>query len=144
MLKGARLVLLAIAAAAISTQPLRAEGLRKNEGSESAAGFNSAGLARVDSMIEAAIRGEATPGAALAIGRHGEMVRMRGYGRLSWDSYDAAVNDSSIYDIASLTKVVGTTSAIMILVERGQLDLDTPIHFYLPAWPADGWAAAWS
>jgi CubicO group peptidase (beta-lactamase class C family) len=138
MLKGARILALAVTAAAVFSQPVAAEGLRKNEGSESEAGFNSEGLARVDSMIEAAIRGEATPGAALAIGRHGELVRMRGYGRLSWDPNDAAVNDSTLYDIASLTKVVGTTSAIMVLVERGELDLDAPIYHYLAAWPTEG------
>ena len=138
MVKGAKVLILAFGAAAITSQPALAEGLRKHEGSETAAGFSSTGLARVDSMIEAAIRDQATPGAALAIGRHGEIVRMRGYGRLSWDPNDAAVNDSTLYDIASLTKVVGTTSGIMILVERGQLDLDTPIHHYLAVWPADG------
>jgi serine-type D-Ala-D-Ala carboxypeptidase len=133
-----RSLLLALAAAAITSQPVLAEGLRKGEGSARAAGLSEIGLARVDSTIEAALREEATPGAALAIGRRGELVRLRGYGRLSWDAFDSAVSDSTLYDIASLTKVVGTTSAIMILVERGQLNLDTPISHYLPMWPIDG------
>ncbi|HEY0672783.1 MAG TPA: serine hydrolase domain-containing protein [Longimicrobiales bacterium] len=130
--------MLALAAAAVVTQPVLAEGLRKGEGSAEKAGFNAIGLARVDSTIEAAIRGGSTPGAALAIGRRGQLVRMRGYGRLSWNGDDAAVTDSTLYDIASLTKVVGTTSAVMILVERGLLDLDKPIYNYLTAWPWDG------
>src|SRR5690606_21816036 len=130
-----RSLVLAAAAAALVVQPAWAEGLRRKEGSAEKAGFSEVGLARVDATIEAAIRNKATPGAALAIGRHGEIVRLRGYGRLSWDSDDAPVTDSTLYDLASLTKVVGTTSAIMILVERGQLDLDKPIYNYLPNWP---------
>lgn len=137
MTLGTRIMVLTVAAAAFA-QPLAAEGMRKGEKEAAAAGFSAVGLARVDSTIEAAIRAEATPGAALAIGRHGEIVRMRGYGRLAWYGDADAVSDSTLYDIASLTKVVGTTSAIMVLVERGQLDLDTPIYNYLPYWPAMG------
>ena len=138
MTTGARNWVLAMAAVALIAQPVQAEGLRFGEGREKAAGFSAVGLARVDSTIEAAIRDRATPGAALAIGRHGELVRLRGYGRLGWSDFDMPVTDSTIYDIASLTKVVGTTSAIMILVERGQLELDAPIHQYLPTWPRTG------
>jgi serine-type D-Ala-D-Ala carboxypeptidase len=134
----ARILVLAGLAAAFLTQPALAEGLRKGEGEAARAGFSAVGLARLDSTIEAAIRNEATPGAALAVGRYGELVRLRGYGRLSWSSDDAPVNDSTLYDIASLTKVVGTTSGIMVLVERGQLDLDLPIYNYLTLWPTQG------
>ncbi len=132
-----RSLVLALATAAVAAQPAWAEGLRKNEGSAEKAGFKDVGLARLDSTIEAAIRAHATPGAALAVGRHGQIVRLRGYGYLSWDGGEP-VTDSTLYDIASLTKVVGTTSAIMILVERGLLDLDKPIYHYLPAWPWHG------
>lgn len=138
MAAGMRILVLTVAATVIVLQPARAEGLRIGGGSSAEAGFSAERLARVDSTIEAAIREQVTPGAALAIGRHGEIVRLRGYGHLSWDRNEAGVNDSTVYDIASLTKVVGTTSAIMVLVERGHLDLDTPIHQYLNAWPSEG------
>jgi serine-type D-Ala-D-Ala carboxypeptidase len=138
MTAGTRILVLVAAAAALLSRPVLAEGLRKGEESAASAGFSAAGLARVDSTIEAAIRNEATPGAALAIGRYGQLVRLRGYGQLGWYSDDAAVNDSTLYDIASLTKVVGTTSGIMVLVDRGQLDLDKPIYNYLPYWPVAG------
>src|SRR5687767_2675782 len=138
MSSGARILVLVMAATALLAQPVRAGGLRLGEAEEKAGGFNAIGLARVDSTIDAAIRNQATPGAALAIGRHGEIVRLRGYGRLGWSTFDEPVTDSTLYDIASLTKVVGTTSAIMILVERGLLDLDAPIHLYLPIWPREG------
>src|SRR5215204_2871292 len=113
MTAGTRILVLVAAAAAMLSRPVLAEGLRKGEESAASAGFSAVGLARVDSTIEAAIRNEATPGAALAIGRHGQIVRLRGYGHLGWYGDDAAVNDSTLYDIASLTKIVGTTSGIM-------------------------------
>lgn len=100
--------------------------------------MSAAGLARVDSIIQAAIADSAAPGAALAIGRHGRLVRLRGFGRLDWDRRAPPVDEASLYDLASLTKVVGTTSALMILEEEGQLELDAPVARYLPWWGAVG------
>jgi CubicO group peptidase (beta-lactamase class C family) len=58
----------------------------------------------------------------------------KGYGRLGWTSGSAAVvPDESIYDLASLTKVVGTATAAMILWDEGRLELDAPVSKYLPA-----------
>jgi CubicO group peptidase (beta-lactamase class C family) len=59
-------------------------------------------------------------------------VRLRGYGQLAPDG--SPVTDSSIYDLASLTKVIATTSAVMLLVDRGRLDLDARVASYLPEW----------
>lgn len=97
-------------------------------------GLSSARIARVDSILEAAIANGAAPGAAIAIGRHGKLVRLRGFGRLDYRPNFASVTDSSIYDLASLTKVVATTSGAMVLVEEGRLDLDAPVNKYLPEW----------
>ena len=97
-------------------------------------GMDPTALAKVDQLIEDAIRTGAIPGAALAIGRHGKLVRLRGYGRLDPRPGFAPATDSSIYDLASLTKVVGTTTAAMILAEEGRLDLDAPVARYLPEW----------
>jgi CubicO group peptidase (beta-lactamase class C family) len=76
---------------------------------------------------------EPLPGAALAIGRHGRLVRLRGYGVL--DPADTVpVSPTTLFDLASLTKVVGTTSAIMLLVDEGAVELDAPVVDYLPWW----------
>lgn len=87
---------------------------------------------RLDGIIEAAIADGAAPGAAVAVGRHGELVHLRGYGRLDWDDEAPAADPSTIWDLASLTKVVATTTAAMILEEEGLLDLDRPVRDYLP------------
>jgi CubicO group peptidase (beta-lactamase class C family) len=74
--------------------------------------------ATIDSIMNAAIADRAAPGAAIAIGRHGRIVKLQGYGSLDYRPGFAAVTDSSIYDLASLTKVVATTTAAMLLFEQ--------------------------
>jgi CubicO group peptidase (beta-lactamase class C family) len=100
-------------------------------------GMNAALLAAVDSIIEEAIGNAVTPGAALAIGRHGKLVRLRGYGHLDYEE-DVAVTPSTLYDISSLTKVAGTTLGIMRHVETGVLRLNDPVWRHLRYWPKKG------
>jgi len=97
-------------------------------------GMDSALLARVDELLEAAVRRGDIPGAAIAVGRRGKLVRLRGYGRLDPRPGFGPATERTIYDIASLTKVVGTTTAVMILEEEGRLDIDAPVSRYLPEW----------
>jgi len=88
--------------------------------------------ARLDSIVSAGIAEGAAPGAAIAVGRWGQVVHLRGYGRIDNAPDAAPVNDSTLFDLASLTKVVATTTAAMILEDEGKLDLDVPIRTYLP------------
>lgn len=98
----------------------------------STVGMSRALNARLDSIVQAGIAGGATPGAALAVGRYGRLVYLRGSGRLDWAAGAAPVTDSTIYDLASLTKVVATTTAAMLLEDEGRLGLDRPVSSYLP------------
>jgi serine-type D-Ala-D-Ala carboxypeptidase len=129
LLRAAALVLLALTPASAAAHVYLVE-LRD----PSAVGMDAAALRRVDALIEAAIAAKVTPGAAIAIGRHGQVVRLRGYGRVDWRTGSARVNERTIYDLASLTKPVATTTAIMLLVQDGLLELDRPIAAYLPEW----------
>ena len=86
---------------------------------------------------EAAVRRQvelgAFPGAALAIGREDQPVVERGIGKIGWSASAARVDPGrTVYDIASLTKVVGTTTAVMLLVEDGKMELDAPVSRYVP------------
>ncbi len=110
----------------------------KPEAPAEAVGMNASALAEVDSLIEAAIRNGVTPGASIAIGRHGKLVRLRGYGRLDWAEDAAAVTPATLYDLASLTKVAGTTIGIMRHVEAGLIGLDDPVYRHLSYWPRKG------
>lgn len=97
-------------------------------------GMDPAVLERLDALLERATTDGAIPGAALAVGRRGRLVRLRGYGRLDHAPDAAPVTDSSLYDLASLTKVVATTTALMILDDEGRIDLDAPLSRYLLEW----------
>ena len=89
----------------------------------------------VDSIVRVALDEGAAPGAAVAIGRHGRLVHLRGYGLTGRTSDNAPVTDSTLYDLASLTKVIATTTLAMMFVDDRKLDLDAPIARYLPEWP---------
>ena len=102
----------------------------------SAAGLRPELMLQLDSIITAAIADGASPGASIAIGRNGHIAYLRGYGRLDWDPSSAPVDDSSMYDMASLTKVIATTTASMILEESGKLDINRTVASYLPEFDA--------
>jgi beta-N-acetylhexosaminidase len=91
-------------------------------------------LARLDAELVEALGDGAAPGGAVAVGRARGLARLRGFGRLDWAEGAAPVSASTIYDLASLTKVVGTTTALMILVEEGRVGLDDRVVDHLPGW----------
>ncbi len=95
-------------------------------------GMDPALTERLNALVTDAIAAGVTPGAVLAVGRHDALVHLRGYGRLDRDPASPAATAGSIYDLASLTKVVATTTAAMILEEEGRLDMELPVAHYLP------------
>ncbi len=78
------------------------------------------------------------PGAALVIGRRSGIIYQRGYGTFEWGRGAAVAPDSSWWDLASLTKVVGTTSAVLRLVDLHRVSLDAPVVQYLPRFTGPG------
>lgn len=97
-------------------------------------GMSANRLETIDRIVRRGITAGGYPGASVVVGRRGYSVFEKGYGRLGWTSGSAAVvPDESIYDLASLTKVVGTATAAMILYDEGRLELDAPVSRYLPA-----------
>lgn len=89
--------------------------------------------ATFDPLVTAGIQRGAYPGAVLVVGRHDAILFAKGYGHFTWSSASRAMDpDSTLFDLASLTKVVATTPALMLLVERGQVDLDAPVTRYVP------------
>lgn len=97
-----------------------------------AAGIDDRLPASLDSIMAVGIAERAAPGGSIAIGRYGQHILTRGYGRTDWAPDAPAVDDRTIYDLASLTKVVVTTTAAMILEEEGRLDLHRTVASYLP------------
>jgi beta-N-acetylhexosaminidase len=86
------------------------------------------------SVVETAVRDKAFPGATLAVGYKGK-VAIHAFGHLSYDANAPAVDVRTMYDIASLTKVVATTTLVAKLAENdfnAPLDLDAKVERYLP------------
>ena len=104
-----------------------------------AVGMSADRLTTVDRVVRRGITAGAYPGASVVVGRKGFSVWQKGYGRLSWLATSAAVvPEESIYDLASLTKVIATTTAVMILYDEGKLDLNAPVQQYLPEFDGEG------
>ena len=91
-----------------------------------------AGSAALDAATEQAIRDGLIPGAVLIIGHDGRIVHRKAYGARALVPAREAATLDTIYDVASLTKVVATTPAIMKLYEQGKLMIDDPVTKYLP------------
>ncbi|MGI8547507.1 MAG: serine hydrolase domain-containing protein [Gemmatimonadaceae bacterium] len=101
--------------------------------SATAVGMSADRLDAINRIVERGITAGGYPGAAVVVGRKGMSVLQKGYGRLSWSADSPNVDPTnSIYDIASLSKVVGTTTAIMLLYDQGRISLDAPVSRYLP------------
>ncbi len=94
-------------------------------------GFDSTRLARAVDYLRAEVDSGAFPGAVLAVGRHGRLALLAPVGHYGVDD-PRPVEAGTIYDLASLTKVVGLTTACMLLVDAGKLALDAPVQRYVP------------
>jgi CubicO group peptidase (beta-lactamase class C family) len=83
-------------------------------------------------VLDQAIDRRAFPGAGVAITHHGRLVALKGMGRFTYEPDSTAVGPDTIYDLASVTKVVATTALCMVLHERGTLKLEQPLVELLP------------
>ncbi len=114
------------------------QGRLLRSGPADSAGMNPAALGALDEILTEAIADGTFTAAAVAIGRGGVLVHLRGYGTLADSSGAPDASDRPIdparaaFDLASLTKVVGTTSAAAILIDDGRLSLDDPVQRYVP------------
>lgn len=86
----------------------------------------------VDSLINEAVTTGLIPGAVLAIGHDGHVVYLKAYGSRSLIPSREPMTVDTIFDLASLTKVVATTPSVMKLFEEGKIRLDDPVTKYLP------------
>ena len=95
-------------------------------------GMSAERLAVIDRVLGSAIDAGGFPGAAVVVGRHGAVVWERGYGTLARGSGVPVDPARTMFDLASLTKVVATGAAAMVLVDQGRLRLDEPVGRWLP------------
>lgn len=85
-------------------------------------------------VLDGGVADSAFPGAYAVVGTRGGVTASYGAGRIDWPASAPRPNEHTLWDLASLTKVVGTTSAVMQLVDQHRLALGAPVRRYLPAW----------
>jgi CubicO group peptidase (beta-lactamase class C family) len=85
-------------------------------------------------LLEQAIAGQAFPAAVIEVGDRTQPLWRHACGRLTFDTNSPAATDDTIFDLASLTKVLATTPLVMQLVERGALALEDPVERHITAW----------
>jgi CubicO group peptidase (beta-lactamase class C family) len=103
-------------------------------------GMSATALIHAEEEVLSDLQRGAFPGAALAIGRGAKVVLEEGFGSIGRGAGESAAvdPDRTVYDLASLTKVVGTTTAVMLLVEDGKMRLDDAVSVYLPEFSGYG------
>jgi uncharacterized protein YbbC (DUF1343 family)/CubicO group peptidase (beta-lactamase class C family) len=95
-------------------------------------------LASVDAVIAQAIHDGNIPGAVLVVGHNGKVIYRKAYGNRALEPRREPMTLETIFDLASLTKVVATTTAVMKLVEQGKVRLNDPVAKYLPEFAQNG------
>jgi uncharacterized protein YbbC (DUF1343 family)/CubicO group peptidase (beta-lactamase class C family) len=122
------LLALALSTPALTTKrPARL--VKVNPGS---VGVSAQKLEAIDGEVEREIKQHHLPGAVVLVARKGSVVWRKAYGARAVEPVREAMTADTIFDVASLTKVVATATSIMILVERGKLRLSDPLSNYIP------------
>jgi len=103
-----------------------------------AVGMSPTRLAHLDEIIEVEIAKKQLPGAVVIVGRKGKVVWRRAYGNRALEPAPEPMTVDTIFDLASLTKVVATATSMMILVERGLVRLGDPVSRYIPEFGESG------
>src|SRR5690606_35936717 len=104
---------------------------RLSYGTPESVGLDGKILDKIDAVAEKAIRIQATPGANVLVAKDGKVVFERSYGNLEYKP-SPAMNSETVFDLASITKVLATTQAVMFLESRGELDMGNSLQDYLP------------
>ncbi len=102
------------------------------------AGFKGKKLSMVDTIICKAVRDSAFPGAVLLVAKDGMIIHHKAYGHLEYGVNAEKVDTNTIFDLASLTKVIATTNACMRLIDERKLRLKDRVVKYLPDFGKNG------
>jgi uncharacterized protein YbbC (DUF1343 family)/CubicO group peptidase (beta-lactamase class C family) len=101
-------------------------------------GMSPTQLAHLDKIIEVEIKKKQLPGAVVVVGRQGRIVWRRAYGNRALEPAPEPMTVDTVFDLASLTKVVATATSMMILLERGLVRFGDPVATYIPEFSAMG------
>jgi CubicO group peptidase (beta-lactamase class C family) len=107
-------------------------------GPNGSSGFEVARMNEIDKVVTSAIKDSAFPGAVLLVAKDGMVAYHKAFGRMDYQRYSKSMQLNTIYDLASVTKVISTTSAVMKLVDEGKIRLENPVVSYLPQFGRNG------
>jgi uncharacterized protein YbbC (DUF1343 family)/CubicO group peptidase (beta-lactamase class C family) len=96
------------------------------------------GLGRIDELVKDAIAAKRTPGAVVVVGRGDQTLYEKAFGSRAIVPAEEPMTTDTVFDLASLTKVVGTTTAVMTLIEQGRLRLNDTVASHLPGFERYG------
>jgi uncharacterized protein YbbC (DUF1343 family)/CubicO group peptidase (beta-lactamase class C family) len=114
----------------------RVVGLRK--ANPASVAVSAQKLEAIDGEVESEIKQRHLPGAVVLVARKGSVVWRKAYGARAVEPAREAMTPDTIFDLASLTKIVATATSIMILVERGKVRLSDPLSNYIPEIKGEG------
>lgn len=100
-------------------------------GTPESVGMNANKLKQIDQLVQTALNGKVVPGCQILVARRGKIVFEKNYGKLTYAGTEK-VTSETLYDLASLTKVLSTLQAVMLLHDRKQLDITQKASVYLP------------
>ncbi len=96
------------------------------------AGFDAAKLHRIDSILTSAMRDSAFPAAEVLVARNGVVAYNKVFGTFTYDKSSRSINSETLFDLASLTKVIATTTAVMKLYDEKKILLDDKVGRFVP------------
>src|ERR1700674_1812311 len=99
---------------------------------------NPSRLGVLDSIVQEAIRDEQIPGAVVLVGHDGQAIYRKAFGERALEPRREPMTVDTIFDLASLTKVIATTTAVMQLVEKGRIRVNEPVAKYIPEFAENG------
>lgn len=98
----------------------------------------SKSINQIDNVMNSGIADSVFPGASLLVIKDGKIVYDKAYGKFTYDKTAAPVLTNSIFDLASVSKVIATTTAAMICVDRRLFSLNDPVKKYIPQFAVNG------
>ncbi|MFD2938126.1 glycoside hydrolase family 3 N-terminal domain-containing protein [Spirosoma flavum] len=110
---------------------LHPEG-RLSVGSPESVGMKSAILTQIDAIAQSAVKNHVVPGCEILVARKGKIIYSKNFGALTYAPNAEKVTDETLYDLASLTKVLATLQSVMVLYDRKQIDITQKASVYLP------------
>src|SRR5882757_10016125 len=128
-------ILVCLAILAFSHQAI---SIQLPSGTPGTLGMSAERLARMDQVIAASIAKKELPGAVVLVARHGRVAWRKAYGLRAVEPQREAMTTDTIFDLASLTKIVATATSIMILVEQGKVRLSDAAIEFIPEMKGGG------